>query len=242
MAENEAPVVFDSNTDTGVPGTAVLTSTDFTPVDAGSDVTITYADNDATMTSVDAAEVQPAGQPVEESGFSASVRRGVSFLKSFVPTDVNQRFDTFRSEQSNSMKPWKTFIGGPDYASSFGFVNPKYVPSRFMSNLKSYLWNYVALFGITFAIISLFNFPFFLVALALIAIWMYIFFWRSGPMVMFGQTLPHKMIVIGLGIVSVAVCWLVLGNEFWIAVLCNVAICAIHALIRKADNETVDFH
>jgi len=163
-------------------------------------------------------------------------------LKSFVPADVNQRFDTFRAEQSNSLKPWKTFFGAPAFAASFTFINPKFVPSRITSNFKNYLWNYICLFGITFAVISLFNFPFFLVALALIALWMYVFFWRSGPMVMFGQTLSQKVITIALIVISVATCWLVLGNDFWIAVLIDSGICLLHMLIRKSDSETVDFN
>ena len=89
---------------------------------------------------------------------------------------------------------------------------------------------------------SLFNFPFFIVALALIALWLYMFFWRAGPMVVFGQTLPQKVITIGLIVISVSLCWLVLGNKFWIALLCDAIVCLLHDVIRKADNETVDFN
>ena len=151
MTDNSAPVVFDANTDPAVTDSAVLTSTEFAPVN--SDVTITYAD-DGSSTIVEAGAPEVTAAPPEpDSGFSASVRRGMSFLKSFVPDDVNQRFDTFRAEQSTSMKPWKTFLGLPNFAASYGFINPKYIPARFMANLKTYLWNYVAVFGITFAVI-----------------------------------------------------------------------------------------
>jgi len=236
MAANETPAVFDSNTDSS--------NAEFTPVDAGSDVTITYADDGSSsmMGSVPEEVRGSAPSAEDESGFVSSLRRGVSFFKSFVPSDVNQRFDNFRAEQSNSMKPWKTFLGLPDFAGSYGFINPKFIPSRCMSNFKSYLWNYVALVGITFAIISLFNFPFFLVALALIGVWLYTFFWKPSPSVVLGYNLPLKFVTIGLAIVSIAVCWFVLGNDFWIAVLCDLVVCALHALVRKSESETVDFH
>lgn len=243
MTENANTVPFDANADPAVADSAVLTSTEFTPVDAGSDVTITYDETgSASMEETNVPELKQADQNDTDSGFSAAVRRGVSFIKGFVPEDVNQRFDNFRSEQSNSMKSWKTFFGLPNLKSSYSFAWPKYIPPRFMANLKSYLWNYVALIGITFALISLFNFPFFIVALALIAVWLYVYFWRSGPMVVFSRTLPHKFVTIGLIIISVLLCWLVLGNEFWIAVLCDVIVCLLHAVLRNADVETVDFH
>jgi len=244
MTENSSTVVFDANADPAVPDSAVLTSTEFTPVDAGSDVTITYADDasSSTMVEANAAELKTGEQNNSEGGFSATVRRGVSFLKSFVPEDVNQRFDTFRTEQSSSMKSWKTFIGLPNIAASYSFIWPKYIPSRFMNNLKAYLWNYVVIFGVTFTLISLFDLPFFLVSIALIALWFYVYFWRSRPMVLFGQTLPAKFVTIGLIVLSVAVCWLVLGNDFWIAVLCDAGACLVHTVLRKAENETVDFN
>jgi len=225
MSEGENTVVFDPSTAGVGDGSAVMGASDFTPVGTDSEVTITsFPDVGATTIDSVPPEVAPSEGEAED-GFATTVKRGISFLQGFVPTDVNQRFDTFRAEQSNSMKPWKAFIGHPNFAASYGFVMPQYIPPRFMSNLKSYLWNYVALVGITFAFISLFNFPFFLVALALIALWLYVFFWRSGPMVIFSQTLPSKFVAIGLAILSILVCWLVLGNDFWILILCDVVVC-----------------
>jgi len=241
MTENQG-AIFDANADTTVSDSAIITSnTEFAPVEPDSDVTISYTD-DGSSTMTEAPEIAASSEPQNDSVFVSTVKRGVSFLTSFVPEDVNQRFSAFRAEQSSFIKPWSNFIGLPVLAASYGLVLPKLVPPRFMSNIKGYLWNYISLFGFTFAIISLFNFPFFLVALALIAFWMYLFFWRSGPVIMFGKTLPHKFVAIGLGIISVILCWLVLGNDFWIALLCTSAVCLLHALFRKAENEIVSFN
>lgn len=263
--------IFDASLGSAAPvtdGSAVMSSNEFAPVtvDAASVApgvpVLTPGSNEGVPAELGATQTS---EP-QASGFTSAIRKGAAAVMSFVPSDVNQRFETFRAEQSNSMKPWMEFVGYPNFKAAYALTSLKFIPARVLSNLKRYLWNYVAIFGITFAILafvlflfsfmskpfsffhissffdSVFHFSFFLVALGLIALWLYVFFWRSEPMVVFGQTLSYKIISIGLAVLSVGLCWLVLGNKFWFVVLADTLACIIHSVARQSVEEVVDFN
>lgn len=151
--------IFDVNVGSGAPiadGAAVMSSSEFAPVtvDAGS------VDPGASILTPGGDTAVPAelgttqSSEPQASGFTSAIRKSAATVMSFVPTDVNQRIEAFRAEQSNSMKPWMEFVGYPNFKAAYAFTAPKFIPARVLSNLKRYLWNYVAIFGITFAILA----------------------------------------------------------------------------------------
>lgn len=151
--------IFDANVGNAAPvadGAAVMTSNEFAPVsvDATSVVPgvpiLTPGNGDAVPAELG---TNQSSEP-QASGFTSAIRKGAAAVMSFVPTDVNQRFETFRAEQSSAMKPWMEFVGYPNLKAAYALTAPKFIPARVLSNLKRYLWNYVAIFGITFAVLA----------------------------------------------------------------------------------------
>jgi len=91
------------------------------------------------------------------------------------------------------------------------------------------------------ALLALFSFTFFILALAVLALWGYIFFWRSEPYTFLGITLSRTQVTIGLSILTAFVSYLALGNKLFVIAIIDIIFCLLHTLFRVSQEETIDF-
>ena len=174
----------------------------FTPVPPQAEISIPIV----TPADIAADTALPLGGGVTggaESGSSSGSSSAGSFvtgllsrgtLQSVLGTlspSVNERMQAFRQTQQKAMQPWREFFGSRDPRAAFGVGHPQYVVPRLRSNFARYRWNYVALCGATVALLALFSFTFFVLALAVLALWAYVFFWRAEPVAVAGVTLSR---------------------------------------------------
>lgn len=154
---------------------------------------------------------------------------------------VNERMQAFRQTQQKAMQPWREFFGTHDPRAAFGVGHPQYVVPRLRSNLARYRWNYVALCGATVALLALFSFTFFVLALAVLALWAYVFFWRAEPFVVAGVTLTRTQVTVALALLTALVSYVALGNRLFVIAAVDAVFCLLHALFRVSQEETIDF-
>jgi len=139
------------------------------------------------------------------------------------------------------MQPWSEFFGSQNVRNAFAISHPQYIMPRLRSNIARYQWNYIALCGASVALLALFNFTFFILGLAVLALWGYIFFWRSEPFTFYGFTLSRVQITIALCIFTTLVSYLALGNKLFYIAAFDAVFCLLHSLFRVSQEETIDF-
>lgn len=154
---------------------------------------------------------------------------------------VNERMQAFRQTQQKAMQPWREFFGAHDPRAAFGVGHPQYVVPRLRSNFARYRWNYVALCGATVALLALFSFTFFVLALAVLALWAYVFFWRAEPVAVAGVTLTRAQVTVALSVLTALVSYIALGNRLFVIAAVDLVFCLLHALFRVSQEETIDF-
>ena len=182
-------------------------------------------------------------EPTQQSTVPSSSSAGSAFLPAaisgfiHVPDDVQSRLGSARS----SLQPWRAFLGYPDLRHNYSLSMPKYLLQRAKSNLSTYKWNYIIICGATIALLALFHPSFFIVALALLALWFYLFFWRSEAIVAFGQTLSGEVVAIAMTVLSVTLSCICLGSKFLWFLFFDILFCGLHCILRKSAQETVDF-
>ena len=155
MSGQGEQTIFDAS-DAASGGAAVMKSEEFAPVkeDDVLEVTMAPGPDAAAGTAASGGQSAVGGGEAQQPGIGAMLKRGAAVVMGMVPTDVNARFETFRTQQSNSMKPWAECVGAANLRAAYACAAPQYIPARITSNLKRYLWNYVAVFGLTFAVLA----------------------------------------------------------------------------------------
>jgi len=228
-------------------------SSDFTPVAPRDDISIpivtptelgsSASGNDGMMNEMSGSSQNTAGGTGSRSNFVAGLlsRSALQSMLGSLSPSVNERMQAFRQTQQKVMQPWSEFFGSQNFRNAFGISHPQYILPRLRSNAARYQWNYIALCGATVALLALFSFTFFILGVALLALWGYVFFWRSEPFTFYGFTFSRTHVTIGLVILTALVSYLALGNKLFIIAICDAIFCLLHCLFRVSQEETIDF-
>eukprot|EP00727_Mastigamoeba_balamuthi_P001437 m51a1_g11290 putative prenylated rab acceptor family protein (214) ;mRNA; r:44321-45179 len=142
------------------------------------------------------------------------------------------------SAAARAWQPWAKFRGD---RSRYGVPGPKDAAPRVRSNLLRFRLNYLSILGVFLALVALLDFKVFLLALASIGAWVYLFYWRSEPVVVGGRPISETALGLALAAFTLLVLWLVMGTWFWAVVALWAASCLLHSVFYISDEENIDF-
>lgn len=163
----------------------------------------------------------------------ASGARSDSPMRTF----ISQVTDTTRSVAARQ-RPWTQLM---DRAA---FDKPESVAdafSRMKKNLSYFRMNY-AIFMLVVVALSLLWHPISLLVLAiLVAAWIYLYFSRSEPLVIFNRPIGDNQVLIVLGIVTIVALFLTsAGAALITSLVLGVVIICVHAAFRRPDDLFLD--
>lgn len=109
--------------------------------------------------------------------------------------------------------------------------------ARVKANLAYFSVNY-ALIALVIVFLSLLWHPISLIVfLAMLAVWLFLYFLRDEPLVIFGRLITDTVVLIVLAVVTIAVLLFTQATtEILSSLLVAVVVVLIHAAVRKTDN------
>nr|GEV01584.1 PRA1 family protein D-like [Tanacetum cinerariifolium]GEW32924.1 PRA1 family protein D-like [Tanacetum cinerariifolium] len=135
----------------------------------------------------------------------------------------------------HSIQPWPTFFSPSSLSLPLSLQS---LSNRFTANLLFFRGNYVIISLLIF-ILSLITHPFTAVFfIILIAAWVFLFFARDDPFVVFDFELGDKVVLIGLGVVTVV--GVAVSGIWWnllVSVLVSGLVVSLHAVLRAAEGD-----
>jgi len=133
-------------------------------------------------------------------------------------------------------RPWKLMVHSLNLPSGF-----RDAIARVKTNVAYFRMNY-AIVVLVIVFLSLLYHPLSLIVfLALMVVWLFLYFLRDEPLVIFNRMIDDRTVLIALSIVSVVL--LLLTGAVWniiLALIVGVVVVAVHAAIRKTDDLFVD--
>lgn len=141
----------------------------------------------------------------------------------------------WKDDRLKSVKAWSQFTD----SSKLGLPKVTDVVVRLKSNLSYFLSNYIIIFFVLMLYCIITN-PFFLFSIALAGmLYLYMFKWRSEPIVLFGHTFSDRTKWIVLGTVSLFLFWYAsVGNTIFWLIGAELVIVFVHALLYQPVEET----
>ena len=130
----------------------------------------------------------PAAQSVasSEAGAGGAIPSFLSSIQgslSYLPIAATLGFGGTGAPQQqeapkNGAKPWKSFIGKIE---NYSLPHRHYLVPRLRANFTNFMWNYILVVAAVFALFALFSSSFFFLMLMMLALWVYLFYWRQTP-------------------------------------------------------------
>ena len=137
-------------------------------------------------------------------------------------------------------RPWTELVDKNAFERPTSFPDAL---SRLKTNTSYFRVNYIIFFFVVIGLCLLWHPVSLLVLAILLVAWIYLYFARSEPLLLFGRTLSENNVVTFLGIMTIiglfltdAGSTLVLGLVFGIVVMC------LHASLRRTDDLFLDEH
>ncbi|KAF3647754.1 PRA1 family protein F2 [Capsicum annuum] len=141
-------------------------------------------------------------------------------------------------EGLGTRRPWKEMFNFHSFNLPSGFSD---AISRIKTNFSYFQMNYaIVVLGIVF--LSLLWHPISLIVfVVLIAVWLFLYFLRDEPLMIFGRLISDRVVLIVLSIVTIGLL-LVTGatSNILISLAVGVFVVLIHASIRKTDDLCMD--
>lgn len=141
-------------------------------------------------------------------------------------------------EGLGTSRPWKIMF---DFRSFSLPANLAEALFRLRANAAYFRMNYAIVILIIVFLSLLWHPVSLIVFIAMTAAWLYLYFQRDQPLVVFGRTIDDKTVLIGLGVLTVLV--LLLTNVTWNvlgSLVTGVVVVAAHGVTRKTDDLLLD--
>ncbi|XP_071733500.1 PRA1 family protein F3-like [Rutidosis leptorrhynchoides] len=138
----------------------------------------------------------------------------------------------------STTRPWKEMLNLHSLNLPRGFSD---TISRTKTNLAYFRANYaIIVLGVLF--LSLLWYPISLIVLfVLMAAWLYFYFLRDEPLVIFHYTINDRVILAVLAVVTIGLLLLTGATlNILVSVLIGVAVVLVHAILRKTDDLCLD--
>ncbi|XP_008228312.1 PREDICTED: PRA1 family protein F3-like [Prunus mume] len=135
-------------------------------------------------------------------------------------------------------RPWKLMFN----FRSFNFPSPfREVFGRIRSNVAYFRMNY-AIVMLLILFLSLLWHPISLIVfIIMMAAWLFLYFLRDEPLVLFGKTVDDRVVLIVLAVVTIVLLFLTHATvNILVALLIGVVLVVVHAGLRKTDDLFVD--
>jgi len=151
---------------------------------------------------------------------------------------LKDMFSQWKQDRMGSMRSWGLFCD----RSKFGPPKVSEVYSRMKNNVQYFQTNYVLVFVLLVIYCVLTN-PLFLLGLCAIgAMWIYVFYWRTQPIVLFSHEITAKEKTIAIGLLSLLLCyWAEVGNVLFWLFGATITLVLLHALFHKHADEVDEF-
>ncbi|KAL3824437.1 hypothetical protein ACJIZ3_020466 [Penstemon smallii] len=135
-------------------------------------------------------------------------------------------------------RPWRQMFDRHCFSFPKGFHD---AVARVKTNVAYFRMNY-ALVVLLILFLSLLWHPIsLLVFIAMMAVWLFLYFFRDEPLVVFRRTISDRTVVIVLSVLTIFVLLLTHATiNIVVAVLTGVVVVVIHAAVRKTDDLLVD--
>ncbi|GFY85002.1 PRA1 (Prenylated rab acceptor) family protein [Actinidia rufa] len=150
------------------------------------------------------------------------------------PSSFSSRTAQIRSSLSAAIRPWGDFFSPSALSLPVSLSEASF---RLRVNLHHFRLNY-AVVGLTVLFLSLIFHPLSLIVfLVTLLAWLYLCLSRDEPLTIFNRTIDDRVVMIGLGFVTVlALIW----SSVWLNVLVSAAVSAavicLHAMIRFSED------
>ncbi|WOG89366.1 hypothetical protein DCAR_0208604 [Daucus carota subsp. sativus] len=133
-------------------------------------------------------------------------------------------------------RPWKEMARSFDLPS--GLIN---TTQRIKININYFLMNYAIIMLIILLLSLLYHPISLMVFFALMAVWLFLYFLRDEPLVIFHRLIDDRTVLIGLSIITFVLLLFTgaVGNIF-LAVLFGAVVVAVHAALRRTDDLSLD--
>ena len=161
-----------------------------------------------------------------------------------IPSSTIQAVVAHAAERTKEVlcrrRPWTELIDKNAFERPTSFPDAL---SRLKSNTSYFRVNYIIFFFVVIGLCLIWH-PISLLVLAILLLaWIYLYFARSEPLLLFGRTISENNVVTFLGIMTIiglfltdAGSTLILGLVFGIVVMC------LHASLRRTDDLFLDEH
>jgi len=162
---------------------------------------------------------------VPGSGTSAS-GNSLSNLTS-MGTYLGSYLGQWKNERMKTLRPVGSFFD----RSRLSLPRPTELLSRVRSNFAYFQTNYVLVF-LVLCLYSALTSPLFLVALVLVALlWLYLWRWRTQPLVVRGWAIPEQLTVVALALVSAFLFYMTSATDvvFWLLIV-TLTFIALHSI------------
>ncbi|CAM8948574.1 unnamed protein product [Rhodiola kirilowii] len=157
-------------------------------------------------------------------------------------TKTNLEFVSRAKERIRSglgtRRPWKVFLNFHELDLPLNFSGAF---KRIKSNLSYFRMNY-AIIVLMILFLSLLWHPISLMVLvAMLAVWLFLYFLRDDPLVVFRRTIDDRIVLVVLSILTIVflmlteVTWNIVG-----AVLIGASVLLVHAVLRKTEDLFLD--
>jgi hypothetical protein len=178
----------------------------------------------------------PKSSENETSPFH-STRIGAAITEGAI-SKFKDMFFSWKTERGKNLRKWGQFCD----RSKFLLPRPTQVLQRLKTNLSYFQTNYLIVFLVLTVYCVLTN-PFFLFAVfSFLALYVYLFYWRSQPLKVGSHIVSDKEKTILVGTVTVIFFYIasVGSTIFWLLGV-SITIVFIHALLYNPTNESEDY-